>query len=424
MKTLYPNDLKVFTLTDRYKNLFSTLDQSALSRADKVHLRDQNLALLLRKIWAGHETTRATLARQTGLSRSSVSSLVDHLIDMRLVEERGEGISTGGRKPTILRFNYQSKFILGLDIGASHLGAIIIDLNGQVISWRQEPAPVRLQPAQSLHQLNRLIQEILDESITNRDQLLGVGIAVPSPISPQNPQYLSPTFMPTWRDINLIESISIPDNIPLLIDNDANVGALAEVWWGAGQGCNQLAFIKLGTGVGAGFIIDGKVFRGHGGSAGELGHMVIDPEGPTCVCGLQGCLVTFVGSQPILKHAQKLGLEHQKITELLSALKEGDPIARDVISSVAKSLGLAVAGLMNMMNPERVILGGDLALAGDSLLHPLRECVQTRSLWSAISNSNIVTSTLGEQVIALGAATSILQRTLTQPNQVFTQWRG
>ena len=410
-------------MSDRYQRLFGLLDQSALQRADKTQLRDQNLALLLRKIWAGPETTRASLARDTGLSRSSVSSLVDQLIDMALVQERGEGVSTGGRKPTLINFNYQSKYILGLDIGASHIGALLIDLNGQVITWKQESCPVRQDPDLAIRQIKTLRQKIYEESHLDQTQLLGVGVAVPSPISPQNPRYLSPTFMPAWRGIDLIEALDFPKDITLIIDNDANLGALAEVWWGAGQGCHHLAFIKLGTGVGSGFVIDGKVFRGYGGSAGELGHMVIDPEGDKCVCGLQGCLVTFVGSSPILNQASIHGLDSSDLKELISVLKEGDPRARQVIAYTAQKLGLAVASLMNMMNPERVILGGELALAGDSLLHPLRECVQSRSLWSSISNSSILTSTLGEQVIALGAASAILQKALTQPQQIFMNRR-
>ncbi len=406
-------------MSDRYQCLFGILDQSALHRADKAQLRDQNLALLLRKIWAGPETTRASLARDTGLSRSSVSSLVDELIDMSLVQERGEGISTGGRKPTLVQFNYQAKYILGLDIGASHIGVLLMDLNGQVIHWKQEDCPVRDQPAQALQKLKDLEQAIYEDSHIDQSQLLGVGVAVPSPISPQNPRYLSPTFMPAWQDIDLIKALDFPQNLTLVIDNDANLGALAEVWWGAGQGCHHLAFIKLGTGIGSGFIIDGKVFRGYGGSAGELGHMVIDPEGAKCVCGLQGCLATFVGSQPILDLAHSFGLNSSDLKELIATLKEGHPKAREVITKTAYKLGLAVASLMNMMNPERVILGGELALAADTLLHPLRECVQSRSLWSSVSNSSILTSTLGEQVIALGAATAVLQKALTQPKSIF-----
>lgn len=411
-------------MSDRYYDLFGSLDQSALNRADKAQLRDQNLALILRKVWTETETTRASLSRDTGLSRSSVSSLVDHLLEIGLFEERGAGVSTGGRKPTRLRFNDQSGSILGVDIGASHIAAIVIDLQGQRLAWRQELCPVRDEPQLAIESLRSLISTTLEEAHVSESELLGVGVGVPSPISPLHPHSLSPIFMPAWRGVDLIEALGLPQDLCVIIENDANLGALAEMWWGAGQGSHHLAFIKLGTGVGAGFIIEGKVFRGHGGSAGELGHMVIDPEGPRCVCGLQGCLVTFIGSQPLLSRAESLGISHQDLSSLLHALRDGDPDARSVIAEAASRLGLAVASLMNMLNPERVILGGELASAGDALLHPLRSSVQSRSLWSAISNSDIVVSALGEEVIALGAATAILQRALTTPSDLFKGWRS
>ena len=405
------------------KNFFNFLDQNALNRLDKLHLRDQNLALLLRKIWLGHETTRANLSRETGLSRSAVSTLVDLLLEMDLVEERGEGVSTGGRKPTVVKFNYQSKYVLGIDIGASHLGILVTDLQGQSIIWLKKNFNVRDEPLTAIELLKQMIVEALQKANITYDDFLGIGIAVPSPVSPQKTNFLSPIFMPAWRDIDLVKALDLPPKLPLIIDNDANMGALAETWWGAGQGCTHLAFIKLGTGVGAGFVIDGRIFRGHGGSAGELGHIVIDPDGPLCVCGLQGCLATFVGTKALLKQAQDQGYQGQPLlSEFLVALQEGDLSTRATISKVAYQLGLAVSGLMNMMNPERVILGGDLSLAGDALLHPLRECIQSRSLWSALSGSRILTSSLGETAIAQGAITSILQLALTQPSLCFQNW--
>ena len=405
------------------KNFFNFLDQNALNRLDKVHLREQNLALLLRKIWSGHETTRANLARETGLSRSAVSTLVDLLLEMDLVEERGEGVSTGGRKPTVVKFNYQSKYVLGIDIGASHLGMLVTDLQGKHIIWLKRSCDVRAEPLNAIEVLKQMMKQTLEQAHIAFDDFLGVGIAVPSPVNPQKSNFLSPVFMPAWREIDLVEALSLPPNLPIMIDNDANMGALAETWWGAGQGCTHLAFIKLGTGVGAGFVIDGRIFRGHGGSAGELGHIVIDPDGPLCVCGLQGCLATFVGTKALLEQAQEQGyLGKAVLSEFLIALQEGDLSARTTIAKVAHQLGLAVSGLMNMMNPERVILGGDLALAGDVLLHPLRECIQSRSLWSALSGSKILTSSLGDTAIAQGAITSILQLALTQPSHCFKNW--
>ena len=175
-------------------------------------------------------------------------------------------------------------------------------------------------------------------------------------------------------------------------------------------------------------MFNGEVFRGHGGFAGELGHIVIDPQGKQCICGLKGRLVTYIGSRELIQHANLLASEESgrgvesfdQLMDFLSALKEGDLVAREVITDAAQRLGLAVAGLMNMMNPERVILGGDLAEAGDALFHIRSESgVNSRSPWTSLSRSQLLMSQLGERGVMLGAATQVLQAALDQPYQYF-----
>ena len=404
-------------MSTRYESLFKSLESNRLTRSDHAQLRAQNLGLILRKVWAEEETSRARLAKETGLSRSAVSALVDTWLDLGFFAEGGSGVSTGGRKPTILRFNYQVHLILGIDLGATHITMTLCDLNGITKASINEPCDVRNDPSRTIQTVNQMMSDLLQTRKLILSDLLGVGLAVPSPVHPETPGRLSPFFMPKWTDIDVLESFNLSSALTVKIDNDANAGALAEAWWGAGKGSDHLAFIKLGTGVGAGFIVDGKIFRGHGGLAGEMGHIVIDPQGEQCVCGLRGCLTTLVGTQILLKQVNQLSPQKNTthFRELLNNLKLGDPNAREVVSTAGEHLGLAIAGLMNMMNPERVILGGELAQAGDTLLHPLREKVQSRSLWSALSDSRILSSSLGDKDIALGAATMVLQAVLTQP---------
>ena len=416
-------------MTKQYTHLLNSLEVNDHLSYDHAGMRVHNLGVLLRRIWCNEETSRAGLARETGLSRSAISALVDRLLSIDLIELAGSGQSTGGRKPTILRFRDDANFILGIDLGATHISIVLTNLRGKILAWKSTPCPVRDNPKETISLLNQLIDQIQRDVSFDQNQLLGIGLAVASPINPEDPGHLSPLFMPSWREIDLTQDLGLPRGVPLLIDNDANVGALAETWWGGGQNGGNLAFIKLGTGVGAGFVIDGRIFKGHGGLAGELGHIVIDPEGPECVCGLRGCLVTFVGSQALLKRASDIASnlgesEHWRPSDLmgfLKELKEGDRVARICTTEAAQRIGLAVAGLLNMMNPEVVVLGGPLALAGDALLHPLKERVLSRSLWSAVARSRILTSELGEQVIALGASTLVLQDMLTHPARFF-EW--
>jgi predicted NBD/HSP70 family sugar kinase len=202
---------------------------------------------------------------------------------------------------------------------------------------------------------------------------------------------------------------------------DANLGALAEGWWGAGHGVHDFAYIKVATGVGSGHVIGGKIYRGATGVAGEIGHLAIDPHGGPCICGLRGCLATFVGQAALVARARELladepqsALGGREITvpAIEDAALAGDPLALQVVREAAEYLGIAVAGLLNLMNPAMVILGGDLAPLGELLLEPLRETVRRRTLVSSIAAAEVRTSELGSQAVAIGAATMVLEAAL------------
>jgi predicted NBD/HSP70 family sugar kinase len=211
--------------------------------------------------------------------------------------------------------------------------------------------------------------------------------------------------------------------VPVSVDNDANLGALAEQWWGAGQGIRDFAYVKVGTGVGSGHVINGELYRGATGFAGEIGHLSMDPHGETCVCGLRGCLALFVGSPALLKRANELratsaagALEGDlTMAALEAAALAGDPIALRVTREAAEYLGIAVSGLLNLMNPSVVIVGGGITTLGDRFLEPLRETVRLRTRMSDGTSPPIVMSGLGPQSIAVGGATLVLQQALANP---------
>lgn len=396
-------------------------------------MRAGNRGLLLRLIWQAETTTRASLARETGLSRSATSTLVEELIAYGLVADTGPGVSRGGRRPTMVQFEDASFLIVGIDLGATHVSVVVTDLRGRSLAWRRASCAVRENPEEALATTRRLVAEALAELEPMGARVLGAGMAVASPVNPRDPGRLLPLFMPAWRDVDLMRDLKLPGDPPLLIDNDANLGALAETWWGAGRGGADLVFIKLGTGIGAGLVLDGRIFRGSAGTAGEIGHLVIDPHGPPCVCGLQGCLTTLVGTPALLATAERRRADFPdsllpkgtiELAALIDAVKHGDRLARAVVSDAAEHLGQAVAGLLNLVNPQTVVLGGEIATVGDALLHPLRTRVQERSVWTAVANTRIVASELGARDVALGAATQVLQAALADPTRFPVQWES
>jgi len=231
-----------------------------------------------------------------------------------------------------------------------------------------------------------------------------------------------PLVVPTWKGYNIATHLEARCKRPVFVDNDANLGALAELWWGPGSSGKDLAYIKVATGIGAGLIIDGRIFRGSGGIAGEIGHTSIDTNGPQCVCGLKGCLTTFIGTPALLERAKKELLRERsdrrppaRIEDLVSAALDGDPMSVESIRYAGEKLRVGIANMLNLLNPSTVVLGGGITGASDLLLDAVLRTIHGLSLPASISNAEIRTTGLNEWGIALGAATLVLQSALQSP---------
>ena len=387
-------------------------------------IRAQHCGLLLRLIWRGRLISRADLARRTGLSRSSISAIVSDLFATGLVSETGSGDSSGGRRPILLGFDDDALAIVGVDMGATHVAVAVTDLRAHVKAWRSEPCDVRDDPERALTLICKLIDSAMAEANVEKEQLVGMGVAVPSPVDPDDPTHLSPVFIPKWRGVNLVERLEASYGVPIGMDNDANLGALAEQWWGAGQDGRDLAYVKVATGVGAGLIIHGDIYRGTAGIAGEIGHIPVDPSAGRCVCGLDGCLNLRMGSEHLVKRAHSLRAEHPNsvlpqrglsVNRIVEEALEGDRLARVVVEEAGHHLAVGVAALLNLFNPATVVFGGSLTRAGELLLQPLRETLGERTPSASVKKSQLVISSLGIEGTARGAATLVLRAALDDP---------
>jgi len=394
-----------------------------MQSVDSARMRAQNRALILKRIWRDRRTSRAALARECGMARSTLSAIVGDLMATGLVETLGAGSSRGGRRPILIGFDDDACGIVGVEMGAAHVGVALTNLRGQVQAWRSQPHPVRSEPQTTLDLIRQLVRSCLDEATTYADRLVGIGIAVPSPIDPSTRRQMSPRILPAWAGIDLVEALGDTFGGRVELDNDANLGALAEHWWGA-HAPGDLAYVKVATGVGAGLLIDDRVYRGAGGIAGEIGHTAIDPSGPRCICGLDGCLVTLVGSEALVARVVEtrdrrpesaLASGPVDIQAITAAALADDALAVEVVGAAGHHLGIALASLLNLIDPATVVLGGDLTRVGDLLLAPLRDALKARSLFTSVSEAQVVTSQLGDQAIAVGAATMILRAALERP---------
>ncbi len=376
---------------------------------------------VLRMLWDQHRISRAEIARRTGLSRSTVTEIVDELLPTGLVAEVGVGPSRGGRPPIVLEFNYQAGCILGVDMGAAHVAVALMDLRGEILAWQHRSHAVRSDPDGTRALIAELCAACLAAKPGGRRSLVGIGIAVPCPVDPRDPDHFSEIVLPDWNGRSGFRSLAARYKVPLLVDNDANLGALAEHWWGAGRGVRDFAYVKVATGVGSGHFVNGKVYRGATGVAGEIGHMAIDPHGKPCICGLRGCLATLVGSAALVERARELLVRHPgsvlanrplTIETIEDAALAGDPLGLEIVHEAAGHLGIAIAGLLNLMNPSLVILGGGLSRLGDLVLDPLRSVTRSRTLISSLDAADVRTSALGPRSIAVGAATFVLDAAL------------
>jgi predicted NBD/HSP70 family sugar kinase len=385
-------------------------------------LRAHNAALIMRALWVSEDgAARIDLARDSGLSRATISTIVSELLDTGVVVEGDNRASRGGRPARILRFDDSWRTVLGLELGASHVSGVRTNLRGDIEHSVRVEHDVQIDPKGTLD----FIRGVVDELLLDVDvPVLGIGLAVPSPVLDARSGELSADLFPRWRGIDLRQVLEEHVGCPVFIENDANLGALAEHWWGAGRTQESFAYVKVATGVGAGIIINGDIYRGASGIAGEIGHTAIDAHGPLCRCGLHGCLESLVGTQSLLQRARARAqtLPHRpswadnpKLPMLIHAAESGDDAARKLIADAGHWLGIALANLLNLLNPGSVILGGRLTKAGDLLLEPLRKAVASRALWSSVADTPIQMSALPGEAIAKGAATLVLQAALSNP---------
>jgi predicted NBD/HSP70 family sugar kinase len=378
---------------------------------------------VLRLIWQERAISRAEIARRANLSRSTASEVVEALLATGLVAEGGPGESSGGRRPILLHFQDDACCILGAEMSGSHIAVALTNLRGQVLDWELCDHPVRTDPEGTRVRLIEMCDQALAAWTGGSRRLVGIGVAVPSPVDPKHPFRLSPVVMPQWHGASGLEQLGERFGVPVRMDNDANLGALAEQWWGAGRGVADFAYVKVGTGIGSGLVINGELYRGAVGFAGEFGHLSLDRYGEACICGLRGCLGLLIGSPAIVKRAQELrptvtgsSLEGEiTMTALETAGLAGDPLALRVTREAADHLGIAVSGMLNLIDPAVVIVSGGITKLGERFLTPLREAVQMRMRMNDSAGPSIVMSELGPQSIAVGAATLVLKEALASP---------
>lgn len=367
--------------------------------------------------------SRHDIAKVTHLSKGTVGEAVDDLLHRGFIREIGLGESSGGRKPVLLELKPEAAYAIGVDFEATSIMAVVVDFTGNLIASVKGKIETEDDKLTIVRKIIESIHQVIDKSGISTEKMLGIGLGVPGLIDSRKGISISYYSLPGWRDVHIGDLVRLEFELPTYIEKNMRTMALAEKWFGQARNVDNMICLGVRSGIGLGVVVDGKLFRGVSESAGEIGHMTVDRTGPKCMCGNRGCLQELASGRAIvarIKKRMKNG-ESSKIDKLvkgnwkkitpeivIQAAKSGDGIALEIAKETGEYLGLAIANIINLFNPELIILAGNLVSAGELILSRIRETVEERALEVPRKVVRITLSELGDNIGALGAAALIM----------------
>jgi glucokinase-like ROK family protein len=402
-------------------------DRVKATIADLQLVRQINRATILDCVRRHGPISRTDLARITTLTPATTFAIVEELVGMGLLLADGFGSSRGGRRPVLFRFNPSAFFAVGVNIGGlGCIVAVLTDLDGRIRARVSVELAVGEPPAQVIGKIVASARQVIRAAQVDQALIRGAGIAVPGLVDVARGTLLYSTNL-DWQDVAIAAPVSDALQLPVYVENNARAMALGENWCGAGRDYQNIVCINVGVGIGAGIVLGGKLYRGRTSSAGEIGHTTIDEDGPLCRCGNRGCLEALAAGPAIAKRAalamrrgaqtsiaQMLDGDLDAVTaELVAeAALAGDSLAIQLLKEAGSYLGIGVASLINLLNPDAVIIGGGVAQAGEAFLSAIRSAVAIRALDPAAAQTPIVSGALGLDASSIGAATLLLEHGL------------
>ena len=365
--------------------------------------------------FAANGLSRTDLAEKMGLTRAAVSLIVNDLLESGVVQEAEVRSVPNGRPPVSLEINPTRGLVGAIDMGATHMSVAIADFTARILQEAEYSFNIKDGPKVCLAEANQNLLNLLESQGLSLSNISAIGIGVPGPVNTEAGMVVAPPIMPGWDRYPIRTSLEKMWGCPVTLNNDAELGALGEWAYGAGRGEKNIAYIKVGSGIGAGLILNQQIYGGTTGAAGEIGHLTIDENGPLCNCGNHGCLEAFAGGHAIASQGQLLvqsgkrtllaELPLEKITahEVAEAARRGDLPAQEILRRAGTFIGIAIAGLINLFNPSIVIIGGGVAQVGDIITTPIRQAVRERAMRASEQSVRITTGMLGRRSLLIGA---------------------
>ncbi len=370
------------------------------------------------------QISRTQIVQLTGLSAPTVTRIIDSLIHTeRLVSTVGRGDSKGGRPPVILEFKGSDRYVIGLDWGHTHILGVLTDLHGEVIKRINIHVGASGDFTTDMKQLIALIRRLIIESLIPSDSLMGIGVAIAGYIKKETTKVgFSPSF--GWEDVDVKHPLESEFGVPVLVGNMSQVMAQGELLYGIGKEVKDFVFVNVAQNVGAGIIINGTLFKGFDGYAGELGHTRVSgkQDGHICSCGKTDCLECYASTNGLVERAKELLLDYPEsilstvedisVQSLSQAASSGDDLAQNVLNTAADSLGLAIATLTNVINPEAVVVGGVVGFFGENFITRICEQFERNQLSNTDRIIPLTESILKDQAAVLGAASLMINEVL------------
>ncbi|MBL1067691.1 ROK family transcriptional regulator [Streptomyces sp. 7-21] len=344
--------------------------------------------------------TQIELAGVTGLSPATVSNIVKELTAVGVLHTSPS--TRSGRRALKVTLARDLGLVAGIHFGTRSLRVALADASMQVLTEQRMPLAPDHRADAGLRRAAMLVAEMIESLDARREELLAVGVCLPAPVDRRTGRITTVGMLRGWDGITVPEVLGEEFDVPIAVDNDANLGALAETRYGAAAGHEDVAYLRVSHGVGGGLVLGGQLVHGRAGGAGEAGHVTIDENGPICRCGNRGCLETFVGA-PALLGMLAASHGHLTLREVITRAKDGDPGCRRVLSDSGQHLGVAAANLCNLVDPSIVVVGGQLAEAGEILLGPMRTVVEQRTMPTTAGPVAVVAGALGAAAEVRGA---------------------
>jgi predicted NBD/HSP70 family sugar kinase len=396
-----------------------------VSKPTVLDLRRINRSTVLRRIYLDRSVSRQELSQLSGLSSATVTNVVAELLQEGIVVEAGVEESQGGRPRSILMINPHYGYFIGVEVGETVTRIELFDLTLHKLGAVAHSLALDThRPEQVVQHIHLGVKALLAEAGVTLEKVIGLGIGVGGVVE-QAEQVSAYIAGWGWQNVPFVTLLEEHLHMPIYLDNAAKAMALAESLFGAGQGVEHLEVLLIGTGIGAGIIADGSLYRGAINSAGEWGHTCIELDGRLCRCGSHGCLEAYAGAPGIIERLREAAPQssllqsndqHSTLAAIVDAARQGDPTATQVLKDTAHYLGAGIANLINLFNPQLILLGGWAGLQiGEYILPELRQFVERYALKQPLDATRIDLCQLGQDAAAMGAATLVLEQILTTP---------